>query len=127
MITKIPKSFYDSNGNLKKPGVFFPVRDEMMYGDSVVVIKGNTCFSGIVHYFETKSVFIQQQRDSLVEQYVRYEVISLFCNNKKMRINRSNRNVRDGIFLESELGVHFSRVILFEKYKRSEFKTINDF
>lgn len=110
--TKVPESFYDVEGNLVEPHKRFPVRDELRYGDSVVVAKGNKQFFGILHFTTSRNVFMYDKYE-----YNRYNQIALFANNNIIYVDRSTH-----VLYDTELEVYYCRVVLTEKWKEPGWK-----
>lgn len=104
-------NLYNEDGDLKNPKRKFPIRKGLELGDTVLVIKGNDVFTGVVKGIATTQVHIKSYF-----LYKRYERIVLYLNNKEKAINRM-------IYFRGEscdIEVYYSKVVLTEKWVKPE-------
>lgn len=86
----------------------FPVRLDIKYGDSVVVIKGNEKYTGIFNWYAKERVVDWSCLDRM---YSRYKTIYLISNNKRITIGRMM-----AFHPLNDLEVYYSRMVLTEKH-----------
>lgn len=94
---------YDETGELISPGIIFPIRGDLDYGDSVVVIRGNESFVGFQY---SCSILTGKNH------YYSYRTIVLFIGGEKL------------LYIECDDGaiqVYYSRAVITEKYFSSKY------
>lgn len=91
----------------ERPKKTFELRQNIEYGDSVLVIKNNKTITGILYILTITNV-----RYGKFFDYDRYHEIFLITNNNKIRIDRYNEKNFD-----CELEMYNSKIVLIEKFK----------
>ena len=110
--------FYDNCENYIQPNKTFHVRNDIIFGDSILVVRGKNQIAGILYVSESSTINLTMDGK---QTYRRYDMVSIFANNKLIIIERNSTNpkyksvdeIRKG---GTELEVYLSKVVLMEKY-----------
>src|ERR1035437_6485978 len=102
---KIDKTIHNDNGELINPKLDFPVRQDLEYGDSILVIRNNDIFTGFMF-----SCSWETSLDSICWSYKK---MILLCTDNSKLITL-NRHYRQSGKEKEEIQVYYSRVVLVE-------------
>lgn len=102
----------------------FPIRKDLMVGDSIVVIKDDKSFSGIFYASESEDDVSVDELTENLKFYTRYTTICVGKNLKRFYIFRNTFDkISSTIIVNSnDLKIFFTKVVLVEKFKKQALK-----
>lgn len=98
----------------------FPIREDLTVGDSVVIIKNEKCFSGILYTFGTEISLLNDKKT----YYTKYTNFCVGKNLKRFYIFRDkfNKEYSKIIYNSRDLEIYYTKVVIVEKFKRQVLK-----